>query len=167
MGRGERILCRMTTKEYNHCVRHLGDDLYRFALRYANLSAAAEDAVQDVFADLWERRSEVESEGARGWLIRALYRRLVDMHRHDEVVRNVQVAQENEYRQHENFELKDALAHALATLPEQQRMLVLLRDLEGYEYAEMAQITGLSEQQVGVYLFRARKQLKKQLEDYR
>lgn len=157
----------MTTKEYNHCVRHLGDDLYRFALRYANLSAAAEDAVQDVFADLWERRSEVEAEGARGWLIRALYRRLVDMHRHDEVVRNAQVAQENEYRQHENFELKDALAHALATLPEQQRMLVLLRDLEGYEYAEMAQMTGLSEQQVGVYLFRARKQLKKQLEDYR
>ena len=46
-------------------------------------------------------------------------------------------------------------------------MLVLLRDLEGYEYAEMAQMTGLSEQQVGVYLFRARKQLKKQLEDYR
>lgn len=157
----------MTTKEYNHCVRHLGDDLYRFALRYANFSAAAEDAVQDVFADLWERRSEVEAEGARGWLIRALYRRLVDMHRHDEVVRNTQVAQENEYRQHENFELKDALAHALATLPEQQRMLVLLRDLEGYEYAEMAQMTGLSEQQVGVYLFRARKQLKKQLEDYR
>jgi RNA polymerase sigma-70 factor (ECF subfamily) len=157
----------MTTKEYNHCVRHLGDDLYRFALRYANFSAAAEDAVQDVFADLWERRSEVEAEGARGWLIRALYRRLVDMHRHDEVVRNTQVAQENEYRQHENFELKDALAHALVTLPEQQRMLVLLRDLEGYEYAEMAQMTGLSEQQVGVYLFRARKQLKKQLEDYR
>ena len=157
----------MTTKEYNHCVRHLGDDLYRFALRYANLSAAAEDAVQDVFADLWERRSEVEAEGARGWLVRALYRRLVDMHRHDEVVRNTQVAQEEAYRQHENFELKDALAHALATLPEQQRMLVLLRDLEGYEYAEMAQMTGLSEQQVGVYLFRARKQLKKQLEDYR
>lgn len=157
----------MTTKEYNHCVRHLGDDLYRFALRYANLSAAAEDAVQDVFADLWERRSEVEAAGVRGWLVRALYRRLVDMHRHDEVVRNTQVAQENEYRQHENFELKDALAHALATLPEQQRMLVLLRDLEGYEYAEMAQMTGLSEQQVGVYLFRARKQLKKQLEDYR
>lgn len=157
----------MTTKEYNHCVRHLGDDLYRFALRYANLSAAAEDAVQDVFADLWERRSVVEAEGVRGWLIRALYRRLVDMHRHDEVVRNTQVAQEEAYRQHEDFELKDALAHALATLPEQQRMLVLLRDLEGYEYAEMAQMTGLSEQQVGVYLFRARKQLKKQLEDYR
>lgn len=160
-------MCRMDAKEYNHCVRHLGDDLYRFALRYANFSAAAEDAVQDVFADLWERRDEVEFSGAKGWLIRALYRRLVDLHRHDAVVRQAQVAHDEEYRQHEHFELKDALAKALASLPEQQRMLVLLRDLEGYEYAEMARLTGLSEQQVGVYLFRARKQLKKQLEDYR
>ncbi len=160
-------MCRMDAKEYNHCVRHLGDDLYRFALRYANFSAAAEDAVQDVFADLWERRDEVEFSGAKGWLIRSLYRRLVDLHRHDTVVWQARVEHDEEYCQHERFELKDALAKALASLPEQQRMLVLLRDLEGYEYAEMARLTGLSEQQVGVYLFRARKQLKKQLEDYR
>lgn len=160
-------MCRMDAKEYNHCVRHLGDDLYRFALRYANFSAAAEDAVQDVFADLWEQRDEVEFSGAKGWLIRALYRRLVDLHRHDTVVWQARVEHDEEYCQHERFELKDALAKALASLPEQLRMLVLLRDLEGYEYAEMARLTGLSEQQVGVYLFRARKQLKKQLEDYR
>ncbi|MBR1766168.1 MAG: sigma-70 family RNA polymerase sigma factor [Bacteroidales bacterium] len=161
----------MNVKEYNHCVRHLADDLYRFALRYANFSAAAEDAVQEVFADLWERRDKVETEGAKGWLIRSLYRRLVDMHRHDEVRRKVEFekrgVESGEYRQHERFELKDALAKALAQLPEQQRMLVLLRDLEGYDYAEMASMTGLSEQQVGVYLFRARKTLKKLLEDYR
>ena len=157
----------MTTKEYNHCVRHLGDDLYRFALRYANLSAAAEDAVQDVFADLWEHRSEVKAKGAKGWLIRALYRRMVDLHRHDVVARQAQPEHEESYRQHEQFELKDAMSKALEQLPEQQRMLVLLRDLEGYEYAEMAQLTGLSEQQVGVYLFRARKTLKKLLEEYR
>ena len=157
----------MNAKEYNRCVRHLGDDLYRFALRYANLSAAAEDAVQDVFADLWEKRNEVEAGGARGWLVRALYHRLVDMHRHDEVVRRAQIDSEAAYRQHDNYELRDSLAKALATLPEQQRALVLLRDLEGYEYAEMSRLTGLSEQQVGVYLYRARKQLKKQLEDYK
>lgn len=44
---------------------------------------------------------------------------------------------------------------------------MLLRDLEGYDYAAMATFIGLSEQQVGVYLFRARKTLKKLLEDYR
>ena len=65
------------------------------------------------------------------------------------------------------FELHDALNQALGQLPEQQRALVLLRDLEGYEYGEMAAMTGLSEQQVGVYLYRARKTLKKLLSDYR
>ena len=158
----------MTTKEYNHCVRHLGDDLYRFALRYANISAAAEDAVQDVFVALWERRGELEADGARGWLFSALYRRLVDQHRHDEVVRRTALDIPDEaFAQHEAFELRDALSKALAQLPEQQRALVLLRDLEGYDYAEMARLTALSEQQVGVYLFRARKTLKKLLEDYR
>lgn len=158
----------MTVSEYNHSVRQCSDDLYGFALRYSNLSAAAEDAVQDTFLALWERRAEVEATGVRGWLVRTLYRRLVDQHRHDEVVRRAALdAQAEVYAQHESFELHDALSKALAQLPEQQRALVLLRDLEGYDYAEMARLTALSEQQVGVYLFRARKTLKKLLEDYR
>ena len=158
----------MTVSEYNHSVRQCSDDLYGFALRYSNLSAAAEDAVQDTFLALWERRAEVEATGVRGWLVRTLYRRLVDQHRHDEVVRRAALdAPAEAYAQHESFELHDALSKALAQLPEQQRALVLLRDLEGYDYAEMARLTALSEQQVGVYLFRARKTLKKLLEDYR
>ena len=56
---------------------------------------------------------------------------------------------------------------ALNQLPEVQRQLILMKDLEGYEYKEMSDITGLTEQQVGVYLFRARKTMKKLLEDYR
>ncbi len=158
----------MTVSEYNHTVHQCSDDLYRFALRYSNFSAAAEDAVQDVFLALWEHRPEVRAEGARGYLLRLLYRRLVDQHRHDEVVRRAALdAPAEAYAQHESFELHDALSKALAQLPEQQRALVLLRDLEGYDYTAMATFTGLSEQQVGVYLFRARKTLKKLLEDYR
>ena len=42
-----------------------------------------------------------------------------------------------------------------------------MRDLEGYDYAEMASQTGISVDQVGVYLFRARKTMKKLMEDYR
>lgn len=159
----------MTVSEYNHTVRRYGDDLYRFALRYSNLSAAAEDAVQDVFVTLWERRAEVESAGAKGWLLRALYRRLVDQHRHEQAESGQRQATDSEacYRPHDDFELRDAMAHALAQLPAVQRSLVLLRDLEGYDYAQMASLSGLSEQQVGVYLFRARKTLRKLLEDYR
>ena len=55
----------------------------------------------------------------------------------------------------------------LATLTEQQRMLLLLRDLEGYSYKEMAVMTGLNEQQVMTYLYRARVKARKYLTENR
>lgn len=160
----------MTTREYNDCVRRYGDDLYRFALRYAGETMAAEDAVQDTFVLLWEQHQEVNADKVKGWLIRILYRRLIDEHRHETVkMRNEkeEMWKEESWRQHEGFELHDALQQALNQLPEQQRILLLMRDLEGYDYAEMASQTGISVDQVGVYLFRARKTMKKLMEDYR
>ena len=49
---------------------------------------------------------------------------------------------------------------ALNKLPEIQRTVILLRDYEGYNYSEIGEITGLSESQVKVYIFRARNFLK-------
>jgi RNA polymerase sigma-70 factor (ECF subfamily) len=45
-------------------------------------------------------------------------------------------------------------------LPSIQKTVVLLRDYEGYSYLEIADITGLNEAQVKVYIFRARKALR-------
>lgn len=157
----------MDAKEYNECVRHHADDLYRFALRYSGDGAEAEDTVQEVFLTLWERHADIRIEGVKGFLVKLLYRRLVDLHRHRKLEQHPTVDVEPAYAPSERFELRDALQQALALLPEEQRMLVLLHDLEGYSYGEIAGLTGLNEQQVGVYLWRARKTLRKQLEDYR
>ena len=157
----------MDAKEYNECVRHHADDLYRFALRYSSDGAEAEDTVQEVFLTLWERHADIRTKGVKGFLVKLLYRRLVDLHRHRKLELHPAVDEEPAYAPGEHFELRDALQQALARLPEEQRMLVLLHDLEGYSYGEMAGLTGLNEQQVGVYLWRARKTLRKQLEDYR
>jgi len=56
--------------------------------------------------------------------------------------------------------LQKVLNDALDKLPEVQKTVVLLRDYEGYNYAEIAEITNLSESQVKVYIFRARQTLK-------
>lgn len=61
-------------------------------------------------------------------------------------------------------EAKDIVNIAMAQLPQTDRDLIVLRDLEGYDYKEIAQITGLSDNQVKVYLFRARKKMKSLLE---
>jgi RNA polymerase sigma-70 factor (ECF subfamily) len=60
--------------------------------------------------------------------------------------------------------LKEVLDEALQTLSEIQRSVVLLRDYEGYSYAEIGQITQLTEIQVKVNIFRGRMNLKKYLQ---
>ena len=62
-------------------------------------------------------------------------------------------------------DIQEVLHNALATLPEVQRNVILLRDYEGYSYQEIGKITGLSESQVKVYIFRGRTALKKQLKN--
>jgi RNA polymerase sigma-70 factor (ECF subfamily) len=63
---------------------------------------------------------------------------------------------------YENYsDLKEVLDIALQQLPDIQKSVVLLRDYEGYSYKEIGGITGLSETQVKVYIYRARLFLKK------
>jgi RNA polymerase sigma factor (sigma-70 family) len=59
-----------------------------------------------------------------------------------------------------SFDIKEILNEALDRLPEIQKTVVLLRDYEGYNYLEIAEITSLNESQVKVYIFRARQTLK-------
>ena len=57
-------------------------------------------------------------------------------------------------------DLKRIIDAGLATLPEVQRSVILLRDLEGYTYEEIAELTGLNLTQVKVYIYRGRTALK-------
>jgi RNA polymerase sigma-70 factor (ECF subfamily) len=60
-------------------------------------------------------------------------------------------------------DVNDILHKALTTLPEAQRNALLLRDYEGYSYQEIGDITGMSEAQVKINIFRARTALKNKL----
>ena len=62
-----------------------------------------------------------------------------------------------------HIDVNDILHKALTTLPEAQRNALLLRDYEGYSYQEIGDITGMSESQVKVNIFRARTALKNKL----
>lgn len=66
-----------------------------------------------------------------------------------------------------DFELRDALEKALQSLPPIQRECLQLRDIEGYTYKEISNILNLSEDQVSVYLFRAKVSLRKKLIEYK
>jgi RNA polymerase sigma-70 factor (ECF subfamily) len=68
--------------------------------------------------------------------------------------------EQNPSHELQSFDLYEILNKGLNELSEIQRNVVLLRDYEGYSYEEIGEMTDLSEQQVKVYIFRARKFLK-------
>ncbi len=126
-----------------------------------------EDAMQEAFAELWQKRGSVEVGQGLGFLLTVARRYLVDCYRHDVVASRVheELARQEEAdsRPEQSLMLGDALQKALQQLPEVQRSILQLRDAEGYSYKEIAAILNLSHQQVEVYLFRARVAMRKLL----
>ena len=70
------------------------------------------------------------------------------------------VNEEQLFHHHHYSDVKKIVSEAVNLLPEQQKAVITLRDFEGYNYKEIGEITGLSESQVKVYIYRARTFLK-------
>ena len=66
-------------------------------------------------------------------------------------------------QQIQSNDIMKQIRQAIDGLPDDQRQVVHLRDVEGYKYKEIAEITGLTIEKVKVYLHRARIVLRKQL----
>jgi len=151
----------MTTSEYNHCVDQYADGVYRFVLKNLKDEDKSRDVVQDSFEKMWIKRLDIDGTKAKSYLFTTAYHTMIDCIRKGQYS---VYADENQISpqsySNDYTGLKEILDEAVARLPEVQRSVVLLRDYEGYSYQEIGQITGLSESQVKVYIFRARVALK-------
>lgn len=151
----------MTTAQYNQCVDTYADGVYRFILKNIRDEARAQDVVQDSFEKMWLKVEEISYEKARSYLFTTAYRTMIDTIRRDKFKASMEEAGlEDPSCRNEFTGLKEILEAALQRLPSDQRSVVLLRDYEGYSYREISGITGLSEAQVKVYIYRARIALK-------
>lgn len=154
----------MTVKEYNLSVQHFSDNIYRFALKHLKNEMSAKDIVQETYTKVWVKHAEISADKVKSYLFTTAYHSIIDWINKEK--RNGDMEYLSEYPSTEpifNFDLSDILHEALDKLPTVQKTVVLLRDYEGYSYAEIAEITSLSEAQVKVYIFRARQTLKEYL----
>lgn len=156
----------MTIKEYNKGVDLWADDAYRFAKACCRDDEQCKDAVQEAFARLWERREQVDETKGKAFLLSVVHNHLVSQMRYDQVRVNSGQEVLELVNPDVSFDLKEAIALAMSNLPAIQRECVRLRDVEGYAYKEIANILNISDQQVQVYIFRARVALKRQLKEF-
>jgi RNA polymerase sigma factor (sigma-70 family) len=151
----------MTVSQYNTCVNDLADGLYRFALKSCGDQALAEDFVQDAFERLWKKVEQVEPEKAKSYLFRTVVNLQIDTIRREKLSRAHLEQKKADYIELPvPFDVKAHLDEGIKRLNETQRNAVLLRDYEGYSYSEIAEILNVSEDQVKISIFRARKALK-------
>lgn len=146
----------------------LKDKLFRLALRITFDRAEAEDIVQDTLIRVWNKREEWQQMDSVEAYCMAVARNLAIDRSQKMEAQNVELTPETQEmpdasvpdRQMEQDEQLSIVHRLINELPEKQRSIVQLRDIEGKSYKEIAEVLGLTEEQVKVNLFRARQRIK-------
>ena len=161
----------MNAEQYEAIFIKMKDKLYRYALRFVKEAEAAEDVVQDVMYKLWQKRQEADGiENLEAWMMVLTRNRSLDILRKEKdnlvnideayTVRDLAPIAD---KQMENADLMTQLNACLDQLPEKQRTVFHLREIEQMTYEEISQMTGYNLDDVKVSLFRARKHIQRML----
>ncbi|MDE5632595.1 MAG: sigma-70 family RNA polymerase sigma factor [Muribaculaceae bacterium] len=150
------------------CV-HL-DAMYRVALALCGNSADASDAVQNAAIKLWESRDKLDAvANTQAYCIAAARNAaisLISSRRHPDSLDTAGAVAADKSLESE-IETSDRIKHIkaiAATLPDNQRIVLTMRDFEGCEMDEIEEATGLSAGNIRVLLSRARSTIRKYFE---
>jgi RNA polymerase sigma factor (sigma-70 family) len=151
----------MTVKEYNRSVEEFADSVYRFIRASLKDEERSNDIVQDSYEKLWIHVAEIEFSVVKSWLFSTAYHTMIDIIRKEKRMARYEESYENNMIYELQYsDLNEILHTAVERLPEDQKTSVMLRDYEGYSYKEIAEITGQSEAQVKINIYRGRIALK-------
>jgi RNA polymerase sigma factor (sigma-70 family) len=157
----------MTTEEYNKSVDLYADRLYRFVRKTMGDKPQAKDVIQDVFEKLWLDREQVDinnMKAFRAFLFTSAYFFMMKELKRSNFLNAIPEGYfEKPADQKHSFDVKDVLDEALEHLPPAERVCILLKDLEGYDYDEIGELMSISSVDVRRSVFRGRLTLKKYL----
>lgn len=150
-------------------------ELFYYGIKVVDLSELVKDTIQDLFADVWERRDKMMNvANFKAYLIISLRRELI---RRAGKLRTESLSSEISSLQFsfsaEEFLINDEeiksqsriLANSLSSLTEKQREVILLRFFHNLEFEEMAQILDINIQSVRNLLFRSLEKVRKDMDD--
>jgi RNA polymerase sigma factor (sigma-70 family) len=158
----------MELQHFKSSILPIKDRLYRIAFNMVRSVEEAEDILQDAMVKLWNNRENwSEYRNIEAYAITVTKNICLDKLKSKKVKGDFDVQQmqldSGVNTPYQKLELSDS-ANAMKTvflgLPEQQRLLITLRDVEGYSYDEIAEQTGMDINNIRVGISRARKRAK-------
>ena len=158
----------MDSKQFNNQVITLSDKFFRLAKSILRNADAAQDAVQDLIVKLWEKRAALdEVENIPAFTMRAMRNLCLDTIRqqHDEqdLPPETEYVELNPHQQTEQKDMVQLVKILIDNLPELQRTIIKMRDVEGMEISEIAFVTSITENAVTVNLSRARQKIREKI----
>ena len=161
----------MSLETFNEQVLPLKDKLYRFSLRIVKDSQEAEDVVQDIMIRVWNKREEWTNWSSMEAMCmtmtrnlsidrtRGKHRRVGQMPDHYDAPDQAQTPAQ----QAVSSDMMAFIQEVIDRLPEKQKSIIQLREIEGYSYKEIAELLNIPLSQVKINVHRARIFLKKEL----
>ncbi len=160
----------MNQKEFLDTINPFKDKVFRLAKRLLVSREEAEDASQELFFKLWKNREKFEAyKNVEAFAMTMTKNYCLDRLKSKQAG-NLKLVHSNYLEKgsglEKEMEVKDSvsLVHDLIDqLPEQQRIIIQMRDVEQYEFEEIGKVLGLKPTAIRVALSRARKKIKEQL----
>lgn len=158
---------------FNHLIELYQDQAFSVALRMVRNRATAEDLTQDAFISAFKNLGQFRGDSFRGWLLRIVKNAAYDWLRRnrrrptesidENIITFERTLESSNPTPHDlvlNAELGETISGALGNLPNDQRMAVVLVDMEGFSYEEAAESMEVSVGTVKSRLSRGRARLR-------
>lgn len=178
MDRTLKLMDMLKENLFKTLVRKHKVSVFKFARYLLSDTLDAEDATLEVMLKLWSNIGTINPLAYKSWLMKTTYNMCVDFRRKKKIeiltdhttegdLENFTDEEDNSpAATGENNELGTIISHKISLLPEQQRSVFVLYQIEGFKYREISKITGIPLNSVKVNLLRARKKLQLLLKDY-
>jgi len=165
----------MDATQFIDLVTPMSGKLLHFAAQLLREPSEAEDAVQEVCLKLWKMRDSLENLNSleafamkitKNWCLDRLKARkpvYIDSYQSSYDKRS---EEPDPYKLMEQSDRKKLFDQIMDRLPEQQRLIMQLRELEGYDFEEISEIMDLNINAIRVNLFRARNRIREELLKY-
>ncbi|MFT5216901.1 MAG: RNA polymerase sigma factor (sigma-70 family) [Glaciecola sp.] len=160
----------MTQAEFLNIVMPFKDKVFRLAKRLLVSKEEAEDATQEILIKLWRNKQKIQDyKNVEAFSMTMTKNFCLDRLKSKQA-QNLKIVHSN-YQDHnvslqKQIELNDSVdwvSKIMEELPEQQKIIIQLRDIEQYEYSEISKMLDINETAIRVTLSRARKTLREKL----